>query len=84
MNMEREEMHRLIEQLPESEIKPALRYLRYLRELGEDELLKKLMSAPIDDEPETEEELNGLRQARRELGSGDILSTEELKRELEL
>ena len=34
----------------------AERYLRYLREFVEDPLLKKLRSAPIDDEPETEEE----------------------------
>lgn len=84
MGMEREELHRLVEDMPDSEVTPALRYLRYLRELGEDELLKKLMSAPIDDEPETEEELQGVRQARKELESGDTLSTEELKRELGL
>ena len=84
MNMERDELHRLVEEIPESEIMPATRYLRYLREFGEDPLLKKLMSAPIDDEPETEEEVRGVEQARKELEAGDILTTEELKRELGL
>ncbi|WP_026961625.1 hypothetical protein [Alicyclobacillus herbarius] len=79
MRVEREELHRLIDQLPDSEVAPALRYLRYLRDLGEDPLLKKLTSAPADDEPETEGERTGAEQARRELKTGNVLTTEELE-----
>ncbi|WP_062309851.1 hypothetical protein [Alicyclobacillus sendaiensis] len=84
MRVDREELHRLIDQLPDSEVAPALRYLRYLRDLGEDPLLKKLMSASADDEPETEEEQAGAEQARKELQTGNVLTTEELERELGL
>lgn len=82
MGIQRDELHRLILQLPDSEVAPALRYLRYLRDLGEDPLLKKLMSAPPDDEPETEEERAGAEQARKELQTGNVLTTEEFEREL--
>lgn len=82
MSMDREELHRLIDQLPENEVTPALRYLQYLRDV--DPVRKSLDAAPLDDEPETDEELLGAEEAMADIRAGRKMSTEELKRKLEL
>lgn len=84
MNSQRDELRHLVEEIPDSKLKYAIRYLQFLQEHGEDEFMRKLASAPLDDEQETEEERLGVEQARLELEAGDGLSTEELKRELGL
>ena len=40
--------------------------------------------APLDDEPNTDDEDGGLTEARRELARGEGISTEELRQELGL
>ena len=84
MNSQRDELRHLVEEIPDSKLKYPIRYLQFLQEHGEDEFMRKLASAPLDDEQETEEERLGVEQARLELEAGDGLSTEELKRELGL
>ncbi|WP_040289005.1 hypothetical protein [Alicyclobacillus hesperidum] len=84
MSIQRDELHRLIDQLPDSEVTPALRYLRYLRDLGEDPLMKQLSKAPLDDEPESPGEREGADQARQEMQQGQLFTNEELERELGL
>ena len=51
----RDDLYRLVDELPENEIQAAKRYLEYLRSLG-DPVLKALLEAPDDDESEGEEE----------------------------
>ena len=51
----RERLYRLVDQIPEGEVHAAARYLEYLAEHG-DPFIRKLMNAPIDDEPVTPEE----------------------------
>lgn len=84
MSMEREKMHRLVERIPETEVTHALRYLQYLEEIGEDPVRRALDNAPLDDEPETEEERAAVEEGKADLRAGRTLSTEELKRELGL
>lgn len=84
MSMERDEIHRIVDELPEGELKAARRYLEFIRNVGADPVRRALENAPLDDEPETEEELRGVEQARRELEAGEVLTTEALKRELGL
>lgn len=82
MSMEREEMHRLIDQLPEDELKVARRYLEYLRDV--DPVRKALDAASVDDEAETEEEREAVKQGEDDISAGRTLTTDELKRELGL
>jgi len=76
----RDEVHELVDQLPDDELNAARRFVEYLRHHG-DPLLKKLMEAPIDDEPVTEEEEALVAEAREELARGETISHEEVKRE---
>jgi hypothetical protein len=59
-------LHRLIEERPESELVAAERFLRDLRDMA-DPVRRALLSAPWDDEPETEEERQPVQEARDEL-----------------
>jgi hypothetical protein len=60
----REKLHQLIDQLPESELAMTECLLQDLVNGTRDPLLWKLMSAPWDDEPETEEERATVQEAR--------------------
>ena len=80
--MDREEMHKLVDQLPEDELKAARRYLEYLRDV--DPVRRALENAPFDDEPETEEERRAAEEADSDFKAGRTMSTDELKRELDL
>jgi hypothetical protein len=80
----KERLHRLVDELPDSELHAAARYLEYLRSMGGDPLLRTLMEAPLDDEPETDEERAAVAEAREALARGEVVSDEELKRELGL
>jgi hypothetical protein len=53
----RDTLHRLVDALPESELAVAERFLNYLRATA-DPVLRALLEAPLDDEPETELELS--------------------------
>ena len=79
----RASLHRLIDDLPETEIARAKRVLEALRETAERPLYT-LESAPEDDEPETPEEAAAVAESWREHKEGKSLTTQELKRELEL
>ena len=47
----RDSFHRLIDELPESELAAAQRFLHYLGATA-DPVLRALLEAPVDDEPE--------------------------------
>jgi hypothetical protein len=76
----REALHRLVDELPKDELADARLYLEYLCS-GRDPLIKKLMEAPYDDEPETEEERAGMAEAWEDVRAGRVISHEEIKRE---
>ncbi len=65
----KERIHQLVEELPEHERVAAERYLELLRD-READLPRSLREAPIDDEPDTEEERAGVAEARAELDAG--------------
>ena len=77
----RKELYRLIDELPEEELKAARRFLEYLRNMG-DPMVQALMEAPYDDEPTTPEEDEGAREAWQEYLRGEAISAEDAKREL--
>ena len=72
---------KLIEELPEAELQAAERFLAFLRSQA-DPLVAALAAAPVDDEPETEEERLAVAEAREAIARGDVVSDEELWRRL--
>lgn len=75
----REDLHRLIDELPERDV-PTVR--RMLRALAPSPLRKFLAAAPIDDEPLTPEEKAEIREAEGAYRRGEWVSDEDLDREL--
>ena len=78
----KERLHQLIDELPESELIEAEVMLDMLRAHPDDSLVRKLLLAPIDDEPETAEERHAVKEARIALSRGDVVRDEDLDREL--
>ncbi|MDE2815351.1 MAG: hypothetical protein OXM03_06530 [Chloroflexota bacterium] len=81
---EKERLHRLIDGLPASELRAAERFLEYLQHVGSASLYGQLMAATLDDEPETPEEADAVREGLADIRTGRTVSHEELKRELDL
>jgi hypothetical protein len=76
----RDTLHQLIDELPASELTATERFLHYLR-VTADPVLRALLEAPLDAEPETEEERRAVQEAREELARGEV---QEVRRELGL
>ena len=79
----REALHRIVDDLPDSELPAARRVLGALRATA-DPVLQALLSAPADDEPDDYDFDGGLTEARREARQGLGISHEDAKRELGL
>jgi hypothetical protein len=78
----KDRLHALVDQLPETRLDRAQQLLEAL--LADDPVGISLALAPIDDEPETEEERALVEEARAELARGEYLTTDELRRSLGL
>jgi hypothetical protein len=79
----REALHCLVDDLAEGDLITATRVLEALKVAG-DPMEYTLRTAPADDEPDDDDFDGGLTEARQEAAAGDILSHEEVKRELGL
>ena len=77
----KDELHRLVDELPQKELHGAKRFLEYLRNMG-DPLLQALMEAPEDDEPTTPEEDKGADEAWQEYLRGEARPWEDVRKEL--
>ena len=77
----KDDLHRLVDELPKKELQSAKRYLEYLRNMG-DPVQRALLEAPEDDEPTTPEENKIAEEAWQEYLRGEGISAEEAKREL--
>lgn len=77
----KDELHRLVDELPQKELHGAKRFLEYLRNMG-DPLQQALMEAPEDDEPTTPEEDEGAKEAWREYLRGEARPWEDVREEL--
>ncbi len=65
-NTIRQELHWLLDHIPDSDVSTARKFLRSLL----DPVSLSLLTAPYDDEPETERERAAVEAARREPGHG--------------
>lgn len=75
----KERLHKVVDALSEEEAADAL---DYLVSRGRDPLARRLDSAPLDDEPLTDEERESLREAREDFAAGRVVSMDDLRREL--
>ena len=62
----REELHKIVDHIPETDVATARKFLRSLV----DPVELSLLSAPVDDESESEAEREAVERARREPGRG--------------
>jgi hypothetical protein len=79
----RESLHHLVDELPESDLGTAARVLEALSATG-DPVLRSLLAAPADDEPDEDDRDGGLSEARSEALGGSTISHDEVKRLLGL
>lgn len=73
-------MHRLIDELPQSEWSEAACLLASLP--GDDPVLDAVRNAPYDDEPETAEEAAAVQEGRDDVAAGRVVSHAEARRRL--
>jgi hypothetical protein len=66
----REALHELVDELPESMLDEVERYLRAVAPASGPTLRELAMSAPIDDEPLTPEDIKALDEARQSINRG--------------
>lgn len=82
MSVDREELKHLVDEVPESELEAAKRYLEFLRDV--DPIRRALDAAPLDDEPLTDEEREAVEEAESDIRAGRTMSMDEFKREFDL
>jgi len=78
----KERLHRLVDNLPDSEAAVAERVLEALSATTHGGLPAFLSNAPADDEPYTEQERAAVEEAYESIRRGEVLSDAELRREL--
>lgn len=77
----RESLHRIVDDLQEEDLLTARRLLEKLRATA-DPLLKTLLSAPTDEEPDDDDFDGGLSEARREAQDARTTTHEDVKHQL--
>ena len=83
MSMDRAELHRIIDTIPEDKVSAIGRLLKDAIDIAVDDPVRRsLASAPLDDEPLTDEEQARINSADEDLKTGQIRSMDEVKREL--
>ena len=80
----KERLHRLVDALPVGEVRAAERFLEYQHRDGGGSLYHRLVSAAVDDEPETPTEKEAVREGLADLQAGRSVRHEEVKREFDL
>jgi Tfp pilus assembly ATPase PilU len=75
----KEALHRLIDNMPDEQAEQLMTGLN-----NRDPIAVSLALAPIDDEPLTPEEEAALAEADDDVARGNLISTEQLRRELGL
>jgi hypothetical protein len=77
----KQELHKLVDQLPLEQVTAALRLLRHLRA---DPVLLSLLNAPPDDEPYTDAQRHQDAEAEASISRGEGVSQEDIFREFGL
>lgn len=77
----RDRLRQLVDEIPELELPAAKRYLEYLRNVGNSPVYRAVMEAPLDNEPETEEERLAVEEGRADIAAGRLIPHEQVMRE---
>ena len=77
----KEELYKLVSELPDSELDAARRYLEYLRNPN-DPVLRALVEAPEDDEPLSKDEEQAINEAKEELKKGHVVPSEAVREDV--
>lgn len=77
----KETLRQTVDGLSEAEAQDTLGFI-VRRRTQRDALAELLDNAPIDDEPTAPEEDEGIYEARAEIERGDVISADEIRREL--
>ncbi len=75
----KEDLHRLVDELPESALPAAFQRLEQLRGVEDDPYYVALMNLPIDDEPDTPEEAAAVAEAWQEYLRGEVRPWREVR-----
>ena len=78
----KEELHHLIDRLPDGEMQAAHRFLEFLCAFASDPFLQALRDAPEDDEPTTSEEDSAADKAWQEYQEGKGRPWDDVSKEL--
>jgi hypothetical protein len=78
----KDRLHQLVDELPDDEVAAAQRYLEYLRDIGTDPVLRAFASAPVNDEPVTDQDRVAIAEACAELAGGQAVPHEDGRRRL--
>lgn len=77
----KDKLRRTVEELSETEAQDTLGFIVHRRD-KRDALAELLERAPLDDEPTTPDEDEGVREAREQIVRGEVLSADEIRREI--
>jgi len=75
----KEKLRRLVDELPDSELDAAGRFLEYLRH-RRDPMLKKLLEAREESEELSDEGLAALREAEEDFKAGRVMAHDQIRR----
>lgn len=78
----KQDLHHMVDDLPQSVVEVAARFLDQLRRDEEAGLPPVLRDAPWDNEPVDPDEEEGTREALADMKAGRVISNDELRREL--
>ncbi len=75
----RDNLHELVDRLPESELEHARRVLEYLEERASDPMLRALAEAPEDDEELTPDEIEAVEEGSAQIARGEGIPWEQVR-----
>lgn len=78
MSIAKDDLHRLVEALPEKKIAAAKKLLESLLSQAGDPWTEFLKNPPIDDEPLTEDDLKAIEAAEKDIAEGKIQTLDEV------
>jgi hypothetical protein len=84
MSVAKDDLHELVDQLPETEAEAAKRFLEFLIEKADQLFIQALKQAPTDDADLSSEEIAAIMEAREDIKAGRVRPLSEIIKDLEL
>jgi hypothetical protein len=84
MSIAKNDLHELVDRLPENEAEAAKRFLEFLIEKADQLFIQALKQAPIDDEELSSEDITGIMEAREDVKASRVRPLSEVIKDLDL